>query len=198
MTAVAEHRAPSPSRSRRRSPSLRPIARRALALVATLVLLLTGLALLVMTAGPRVLHYRTATMLTGSMAPTIDPGDVVVDTAEPATSLAVGQIVSYHIPVDDHHVESHRVTWVHVLASGSVEFRTKGDANPTADPWTAQSSPHQQVWVVRHVLRRVGSVIRLLREPWLQTALTRVLPVLLVLSVLLAIWRPTNSTTEDE
>ena len=107
-----------------------------------------------MTVGPRVLHYRTATMLTGSMVPTINPGDVIVDIEEPATDLKVGQIISYHIPVDDHRVESHRVTWTHITKDGAVEFRTKGDANNGADPWTARSAPGSSVWTVKTVLPR--------------------------------------------
>jgi signal peptidase len=157
-----------------------------------LLLAAAALVLLGLTVGPRVFHYRTATMLTGSMVPTIKPGDVVVDTEENATALKVGQIISYHIPVDDHRVESHRVTWVHVTKSGAVLFRTKGDANNGADPWTARSAPHTKVWTVKTVLPAVGTVIRFLRLPVVQLALTRALPALLVLIVLISIWRPSR------
>ena len=144
--------------------------------------MLAGVVLLGMTVGPRVLHYRTATMLTGSMVPTINPGDVIVDVEEPATDLKVGQIISYHIPVDDHRVESHRVTWVHITKDGAVAFRTKGDANNGADPWTARSAAGSSVWIVKTVLPVVGDVIRFMRQPLVQLALTRVVPAILIIS----------------
>jgi signal peptidase len=188
MTAIAEC---PPQRSLGRR-----IAGRTAAQGGTLLLLVAAFCLAGMTVGPRVFQYRTATMLTGSMVPTINPGDVIVDTQEPNTSLKVGQIITYHIPVDDHHIESHRVTWVHVTQTGAVLFRTEGDANNGPDPWTARSAPHTDVWIVRHVLRSVGAVIRFLRQPMIQLALTRVLPALLVLYVLYSIWRPTRRRDE--
>lgn len=196
MTAVA-----APSTGRHRAMPARPVARRAayrtayrtaqriVGVLGTLLVVAAAVALLGMTVGPRVLHYRTATMLTGSMVPTINPGDVIVDTQQPASKLAVGQIITYHIPVDDHRVESHRVTWVRVQKDGSVLFRTKGDANNGEDPWTARAAAGSKVWTVRTELPAVGSVIRFLRQPYVQLALTRVLPAVLVVSALLAIWR---------
>ena len=53
------------------------------------------LALLFMTVAPRVFHYRTATMLTGSMSPGIKPGDIILDTLEPT---------SEHRRRPDHHL----------------------------------------------------------------------------------------------
>lgn len=163
--------------------------------VGTLLVVLAGIVLLGMTVGPRVLHYRTATMLTGSMVPTISPGDVIVDVEEPATDLKVGQIISYHIPVDDHRVESHRVTWTHTTKDRAVEFRTKGDANNGADPWTARSAAGSSVWVVKTVLPVVGDVIRFMRQPPVQIALTRVVPAILIVSALFAIWGPSRRKT---
>jgi signal peptidase len=161
----------------------------------TLLVVLAGVVLLGMTVGPRVLHYRTATMLTGSMVPTINPGDVIVDVEEPVTDLKVGQIISYHIPVDDHRVESHRVSWAHINKDGSVSFRTKGDANNGADPWTARSAAGSSVWIVKTVLPVVGDVIRFMRQPPVQIALTRVVPAILIVSALFAIWGPSRRKT---
>ncbi|HET6876837.1 MAG TPA: signal peptidase I [Jatrophihabitans sp.] len=172
--------APAPARS--------AVARIASAL-ATLALVLGALALVFMTVAPRVFHYRTATMLTGSMAPGIKPGDVIVDTLEPTSELAAGQIITYHIPVEDHRVESHRVIWVRHAADGAVLFRTKGDANNGPDPWTARADG-TQVWRVRGVVPVAGTVIRALRQPVVHLLLAEVLPVLLVLWLLVGIWRP--------
>jgi signal peptidase len=163
--------------------------------VATLLLVTGILALLFMTVAPRVFHYRTATMLTGSMVPTINPGDVILDTAEPARDIAVGQIISYHIPVEDHRVESHRVVWVGHTKAGEIEFRTKGDANTAPDPWTAVVHT-PDVWRVRAVLPVVGSVIRTLRAPAEHMLLAVLLPVGLVVMMLWTIWKPRPAAAE--
>lgn len=137
--------------------------------------------------GPHVLHYETITMLTGSMSPTIKPGDVVIDTEEPSNDLRAGQIISYHIPVYDHHVESHRVISVKHLPGGVVSFQTKGDANQAADPWVAETSA-PSVWQVRTVLPGVGLGIRALRQPLVSDALRWGAPALLVVVLLMTIW----------
>lgn len=170
----------------------RSVPGRMLSALATLTLILGALALLFMTVAPRVFHYRTATMLTGSMAPGIKPGDIIVDTLEPTSAVAVGQIITYHIPVDDHRVESHRVIWVGHDKDGAVLFRTKGDANDGPDPWTARADS-AQMWRVRGVVPVVGTVIRALRQPLVHVLLAEVLPVLLVLWLLIGIWRPKSA-----
>jgi signal peptidase I len=217
MTAVAEHPAAllpledadqklpvepgaevRPSGRHRAGPGTahRIIAKIA-SIVGSLLFVLTALILLGMTVGPRVFHYQTATMLTGSMVPTIRPGDVIVDVKEKATDLKVGQIITYHIPVDDHRVESHRVSWVGRDKDGTVLFRTKGDANNGEDPWTARATG-ADVWRVSTVLPVAGDVIRFMRQPRVQLALTRVLPVLLVGSVLITVWRRPSEADDAE
>jgi signal peptidase len=173
-----------------------PRLRRAGRGLGTLLFVLAAAALLATTVAPRVFHFRAATMLTGSMAPTIDPGDVIVDVEENASDLRVGQIVTYHIPVDDHRVESHRVVWVGHDAAGNVLFRTKGDANDGPDPWTAKVAG-PTVWRVATVLPVVGDVIRFLRQPVVQLIATRIIPVLLVGWLLMSIWRPSRSGSES-
>jgi signal peptidase I len=171
------------------TPRWRHIGRRSLNVLGTLVLTCAVLLLAAMTIGPRLLHYRTATMLTGSMSPGIVPGDIIVDTPEHAADIKVGQIITYQIPVDDHRVESHRVIWVHHNRDGSALFRTQGDANDGADPWTAKAQG-TTVWRVRGVVPAAGAVIRFLRQPVVSLALTRVLPIVIVACLLVSIWRP--------
>lgn len=197
MTAVgqspsARHRvAPAAARAgrRHRPLSLGKVLSAVAGTLGTLLFVATALVLVAMTVGPRVFHYRTATMLTGSMVPTIRPGDVIVDVRERPTDLRVGQIVTYQIPVDDHRVESHRLVWVQHLPGGAALFRTKGDANVGADPWTARAAAGVDIWRVATVVPLAGAVIRFLRQPHVQLALTRVLPVLLIGSALFAVWR---------
>src|SRR5438874_8546222 len=59
---------------------------------------------------PRTGAYRTLTVLSGSMRPAFAPGDVVVAKPESTGAVEIGDVLVYQIPVDDHHVESHRIT----------------------------------------------------------------------------------------
>ncbi|MDN4161804.1 signal peptidase I [Nocardioides abyssi] len=158
--------APAPRQPRGERPARR-WARRVVGLVTTLVLLVGALGFAFLAIGPHVLGYRTATMLTGSMEPGIMPGDVVVTTPEPASEVAVGDVISYHIPVEDHRVETHRVVEVITNDDGTTAIRTKGDNNENADPWVA-TLEGDTVWEMQAVVPKLGTVIRTLRSPLVQ------------------------------
>jgi signal peptidase I len=145
----------------------RSLPRRLIGWAGTLLMLLCLAVFVLLAVGPHVLGYRTSTMLTGSMEPGIMPGDVVVTAPKPATELAVGDVISYQIPVEDHRVETHRVVEVKTQKDGSIVFRTKGDANEGADPWTA-TIQGDTVWEMKAVVPKLGSVIRVLRAPAVQ------------------------------
>ena len=155
------------------------------------------LAFAVLAAGPHLLGYRTMTMLTASMAPGIDPGDVVITTPIDVTDVTTGMVISYHIPIDDHRVVTHRVTDVQHGSDGTVTVQTKGDANDHADPWTAVLQG-DTAYEVRAVLPEVGHLITALRTPAVTHALVYGVPVLLAGWLLLGIWRPREDAEVDE
>jgi len=134
-----------------------------LSLVLVAALLLFGLIAL----GPHLFGYRTATMLTSSMEPVISPGDVVVSMPRPASEVEVGDVISYHIPIGDNRVETHRIVEVVHAEDGSVSVRTAGDANDGVDPWLA-ALEGDTVWEMQLVIPRLGTVIRALRHPIVQ------------------------------
>ena len=136
-------------------------------LVVNILVAVSLLAFLLIALGPHLFGYRTQTMLTGSMAPGINPGDVVVSWPKPATDLKVGDVISYHIPVEDHRVETHRVTKIMHGKDGSISIRTQGDANDGVDPWKA-TLVEDQVWETRFVIPAVGNAIRFFRQPAFQ------------------------------
>ncbi|NEK60760.1 signal peptidase I, partial [Geodermatophilus sabuli] len=160
------------------------------ALVATAVLALLGLAV-----GPHVFGYRTMTMLTGSMAPAIDPGDVVITTPLAVSDITEGMIITYHIPIDDHRVVTHRVISVEHTGEDTVTVQTKGDANNHIDPWTAVLQG-DTAYQVQAVIPAAGHLITALRTPAISSALVYGAPALLAGWLLLTIWRPTT-TTDD-
>ena len=158
-------------------------AARVLVVLAVAVLAFFGL-------GPHTGLYRTETVLSGSMVPRFSPGDVVVVTPEPSTSLRVGQVITYNVPTGDHEPVSHRV--VAILHGGpNPVIRTKGDANNAPDPWTARLAG-PTVWRQRWVIPYAGWVIEWLRQPRAKYPLAIGLPLLLCLLWLREIW------TEDD
>ena len=117
----------------------------------------------------------------------IGAAGMVVVTPEPVSDVRVGQVISYRIPVGDHHVQSHRVIAV-LRRNGTIAVRTKGDANATADPWTA-TLHGTTVWRVRGVLPKLGWVVFWLRTPLVHRLTLFLAPLLLALLAVLQIWR---------
>src|SRR3954452_1954005 len=150
----------------------------------------------VLAVGPHVLGYRTMTMLTGSMAPQINPGDVVISTPLDVHDVSKGMVISYHIPIDDHRVVTHRVVSVQHGADGTVTVQTKGDANTAQDPWQA-TLQGQTAYRVRAVIPELGHVIEALRTPGVNKALIYGAPALLAGWLILSIWRPAEDQDED-
>ncbi len=168
-TTVARHRAIAPVASPRVVAPVvrRSVPRRLVSLFGNLLMLVSLLGFLGVAVGPHLFDYRTSTMLTGSMAPGIDPGDMVVTSPKPTADLQVGDVISYQIPVEDFRVETHRVTSVKHQADGSIAIKTKGDANENADPWVAVIQ-EDTVYEVQTVVPKVGVAIRALRAPVVQ------------------------------
>ncbi|GAA1246223.1 signal peptidase I [Oryzihumus leptocrescens] len=181
----------APARARRPHRA----ARRAVRLLGNLVLVLVVTLFAGLAVGPHVFGYRTMTMLTGSMAPGINPGDVTVAVPEPISQLAVGQVITYQIPVDDHRDVSHRVVAVKRQANGTVQIQTKGDHNTGVDPWTAVITD-RQVWRVVAVVPHLGAAIQALRGTGLRTVFLYVGPAALAVFLLAGIWR--RGGTGDE
>ena len=139
--------------------------------------------------GPHVLGYRTMTMLTASMSPVIDPGDVTIVTPLAVSDVTEGMVITYHIPIGEHQLITHRVVSVEHGADGSVTVQTKGDNNEAVDPWTATLAG-DTAYQVRAVIPEIGHVIHALRTPAVASTLVYGAPVLVAGWLLLAIWRP--------
>ncbi len=119
-------------------------------------------------AGPHLLGYRTATMLTGSMSPGINPGDVIVSTrSRPRTSRSV---TSSATTSRSRTTASRRNRIVRVTTGRRrpARHRHQGDEPSQGRPWVA-TLEGDTVWQTRAVIPHAGTVIRALREPFVQT-----------------------------
>lgn len=142
---------------------MRALTRRAGRLAGRVAVVLAVVVLAAVSLGPQSGRFRTLTVLTGSMAPTIPLGSVVLVVPVPIDEVAVGDVITYAIPVDDHRVVTHRV--VEVLEPGVV--RTRGDANTADDPWVAKLRG-STAWTVRAYIPGAGYVIQAMRQPGLR------------------------------
>lgn len=179
--------ADTPPARRRRLPIRRTIG--VLTNVMTLVGLLGFLALGV---GPHTGAYRTITMLSGSMQPSYPVGAVLIITPQPIAELLPGQVVTFHAPIGGQPVVTHRVVSVDRSGNQPV-IVTKGDANPGEDAWRVTMTG-ATYWQVRGAVPLLGTALRAARDPAVSAVLTKALPVLLLLGVLTAVWRPKRRT----
>lgn len=168
---------------------------RAVAAIAIWALLAAALAVLAtVTLAPRLGLFQVETVLSGSMAPRFEPGDLLVVVPEPLSDVRAGQVLSFHAPTPGHRVETHRV--IRVIHPGAHPIIvTKGDANSAADPWRARLHG-RTAWRMVAVVPRAGSLIRTLREPWVHLVAVILVPFLLAAAALRSIWRPERSDVE--
>ncbi len=162
----------------------------------TLTLVVSAVLFLFLAIGPRVFGYQTSTMLTASMSPEINPGDVVVSVQKPTADLQVNDVITFSIPIDDHRIETHRIVSVDRDEAGTTSVTTKGDANAGPDPWKAVLT-EDYVYTKAAVVPYLGSAIRALREPPVQSTLLYGAPALLVLMLLKSIWSKPAPATES-
>ncbi|HEX2902966.1 MAG TPA: signal peptidase I [Jatrophihabitans sp.] len=102
--------------------------------------------------------YRLYVVHTGSMVPTYNPGDVVLD--RPASRPVPGEVITFRTGPGSAEVVTHRV--VSVSQAGMIH--TKGDANATADAWVIQ--PDMVRGVAVRPLRNLGYLLVFLRQPF--------------------------------
>lgn len=102
------------------------------------LLLVAGLAVACATIVPALLGYERYAITGGSMSGTYDRGSILYAKAVPVSSLRVGDVITYRPPRGEGPgaLVTHRIAAIRRDRDGSQTFRTKGDANEHADPWT--------------------------------------------------------------
>lgn len=138
-----------------------------------------GLGLAVLAAAPLAAYLfpsllgadEALIVLTGSMEPTLSPGDIVL--VEPVTidQVEVGDIVNFHPHASDGRTFTHRVVEKTVDTDGTrgTVLTTQGDANEDPDPMAVNAAMLQGR--VSHVIPFYGKVVAQLQAKLLYLAL---------------------------
>jgi signal peptidase len=110
----------------------------------------------------------------GSMNPALRAGDLTIIQGVPPTSIQAGDIIVFNSPQGTRTI--HRVTGTQTL-DGTIQFRTKGDANPTEEPyWTPEQNVHGRV------LYRISYI------GWLALDPTIPIIIIVILVIIILVW----------
>ena len=142
--------------------TLRRAVRRLWGITMTTLVLAAAAAFAFLAIGPHVFGYRTMTMTTTSMAPGIEPGDVVVSVPVKPADVRVGDVITYESPVGDQGSVTRRVVSVGHDSAGRVGIVTKGDADAAVDPWVATLAS-DTAWRTTHVVHHLGDLVSVVR-----------------------------------
>jgi signal peptidase len=144
-----------------------------------------GLGLLGIVTLPSLFGYRSLTVVSGSMVPTLGVGSVVVDEVISPADVRPGDIVTFKDPLRPRQL-THRLQKMRVKGD-TFYMVTMGDANDAPERWTVPRDGHIGR-VVAH-LPRLGYVRNALSSRYARLgALGAVL--LLGTLMLVDVWRP--------
>jgi signal peptidase I len=131
------------------------------------------------------------TVLTGSMRPTIQPGDMVVDQPIPPSQIRVGDIVTFREPHGTRTI-THRVREVGI-SEGQARVTTRGDANDTVEKWQVPLTG--SVGRVVYQVPKIGYPVTWSHTRTGRLALVSVPALVLAIWAMVKIWR---SSEEEE
>ena len=148
-----------------------------------LVAFLVTLAVLVVDG--RLQRYQVMSVLSGSMVPALDVGDLVVARVVTPDELQAGDLATFREPGTGKLI-THRVQ--SILWRGEVaDVVTRGDANEVGENWSV--TPTDRVGEVTLVVPRAGYAMGILTTPAGQLGLAG-LAAVLGIWILVVLWRP--------
>jgi signal peptidase len=162
--------------------------------VTTTLLLSAGVLLGALMVVPALFGIQRYVIVSGSMTGSYDRGSVVFDQVVPTASLKVGDVITYRPPAGagPDHLITHRISAITTDRSGGRVFRTKGDANAVADPWTF-TLPNATQARVRAGLPYVGFAIAALSDRRVRMLVIGLPAALIAFSSLAGLWRDTSA-----
>ena len=168
------------------------MARRAARVVSTLAVA-TGLLFGTVLIAPAMLGWQRYVIVSGSMTGTYDRGSLVLDEVVPVESLRIGDVITYQPPAGagPDGLVTHRIASITTDKLGHRVFRTKGDANASADPWTFSLANREQARV-RVGIPYAGFALAALSRRDLRMLVVGVPAALIALMTLAGLWRDTG------
>ena len=109
---------------------------------------------------PSVFGYKPFVVMSGSMEPKINKGDLIFVKKVDTDTLKVGDVIAFRNP--DNTVTTHRIKDV-IESKNKTCYETKGDNNNTADPDITCSNLVEGKYVSR--VAKVGNFIIFVQEP---------------------------------
>src|SRR4051812_39375380 len=157
--------------------------------VASTLLLAAGLLLGALLVLPSLAGWQRYVIVSGSMTGTYDRGAVVFDQVVPVSTLEGGDVITYRPPADSgtDHLVTHRISAIATHA-GTRVYRTKGDANQVADPWTF-TLPGRKQARVRAGLPYAGFAVAALSDRRVRMLVVGLPALLIALSSVAGLWR---------
>jgi signal peptidase len=108
---------------------------------------------------PRLGGATAYTILTGSMEPKYPPGTLVVSKPVDPKSLRAGEVITFNRP-DAQEIVTHRIDEINYTSMGQMQIFTRGDNNPSRDPWTLHpDNVRGRLWYAVPYLGRVNSAL---------------------------------------
>jgi signal peptidase I len=147
---------------------------------------------------PALLGLQRYVITGGSMTGTYDRGALLYDRVVPTSSLRAGDVITYTPPPGSGPagLVTHRIASIATGSDGRRVFRTKGDANAAADPWTFRLDNRTQARAAFH-LPYVGFGLAALGDRRVRMVVIGVPALLLAISVLVDLWREAAATVSE-
>lgn len=158
-----------------------------------------GAALGLLLVGTALLGWQRYVIVSGSMTGTYDRGSLVLDQVVPTSSLRVGDVITYRPPAaaGPRELVTHRIVAIAHGPGGQRVFRTRGDANPVADPWTF-TLPRPQQARVRAGVPYAGFAVAALSSRRVRLIVVGLPAVLIALGSLAGLWREAGAEAAAE
>jgi signal peptidase len=139
---------------------------------------------------PAAFGYQRYVITGGSMQGTYDRGSIVFDKPVPVADLEVGDVITYTPPASSgaSGLITHRIVSVTNHGKDGFSYRTKGDANPQADPWHFQLDQPTQARVA-YAIPYVGFGIAALSMLPVRMLIIGVPALLIAFALVMRLWR---------
>lgn len=159
---------------------------------------------------PSLFGYKRYVIVSGSMEPTIGTGSVVYAKPVPIADLRVRDIITF-VPPAEFDIDlpvTHRIVEIvptapgaeidgKAVAAGTLQFRTKGDANEQPDPWKMVPDKPEQPRVEHHI-EKLGYIYGFLSHRWVQLLLIGLPALILAVVIARALWREAGQAVVRE